>query len=134
MVQTMTKRNYINKKDFLIIVAILLIALISYFIYSNINKKNSNEFLAEILIDGEIYKTVSLKDDEKFSIEQKPYITFEIKNNKIRFLNSDCKDKICVNTGFIGSNGQMAVCLPNKISLRIIPKNENSIENIDMVI
>ena len=35
----------------------------------------------------------------------------------IRFLSSDCPDKVCVNTGFLREDLQVATCLPNRTTL-----------------
>lgn len=40
--------------------------------------------------------------------------TIEIKGGKIRVLDADCPDKICVNTGWLRS-GIPIVCLPNRL-------------------
>lgn len=125
------QRKLINKKDMLIILIILVIAILSYILYSIVNKTN-NKTQAQILIDGKAEYTIQLDENKTFSIPEKPNIVFEIKDNKIRFLSSDCPDKVCVNSGFIGKNGQMAACLPNKTSIRIISDKSN--DDTDIVI
>jgi len=35
------------------------------------------------------------------------------------FVSSDCPDRDCVRTGFISEPGQAAVCLPNRVEIRI---------------
>ena len=47
-------------------------------------------------------------------------VSFEVKDKKIRFVNVTCPDHICEKTGYISKNRQTAVCLPNKVSLRIL--------------
>lgn len=39
---------------------------------------------------------------------------------KVRVASSDCKDQICVHTGWLTSAGQTAVCLPFKVVLKVI--------------
>ena len=50
-----------------------------------------------------------------------------IKNGEIAFISSDCPDKVCVKTGWIGHNGEMAVCLPNRLSIKIIAEDDTDI-------
>lgn len=50
-------------------------------------------------------------------------VTLLLEPGKISFLHSDCPDQICVRTGKISKPGQVAVCLPGKVSVRIISKN-----------
>lgn len=123
------QRKLINKKDILIIVIIVVVAISSYILYSVVNKTNGKT-QAQILIDGKVAYTIQLDENKTFSIPEKPNITFEIKDNKIRFLSSDCPDKVCINSGFIGKKGQMAACLPNKTSIRIISDNSNDYTDI----
>ena len=44
-------------------------------------------------------------------------ITFQVRDHAIRFLSSDCPDKVCVNTGFLRNDLDVASCLPNRTSL-----------------
>ena len=44
-------------------------------------------------------------------------ITFQVQDHAIRFLSSDCPDKVCVNTGFLREDLQVATCLPNRTTL-----------------
>jgi len=57
--------------------------------------------------------------DQEFSIldETGLPITFQVKDHAIRFLESDCPDKVCVNTGFLRSDLAVACCLPNQTTL-----------------
>lgn len=40
-------------------------------------------------------------------------------DGRARMKESDCPDKVCVRTGWIAHPGQVIVCLPNKIVVRI---------------
>lgn len=114
----MYKSNFFNKKDIYIIISLLIISFIIYYLYNYIFAQYDTVY-AEICINAKEKETILLDENKIFSVKSNPHVKFEIKDNKIRFLESDCPDKICVNTGFIGIAGQTAVCLPNKISLTI---------------
>ncbi len=114
----MEKRKLIRKIDFWLIFGFVVIALAFYSAYNFFNR--SMAVKAELVIDGTTVKEISLSEDKIFNLEQAPNITFEVKNGRIRFKQSDCPDKICVKTGFISKTGQMAVCLPNKASIKIV--------------
>lgn len=43
-----------------------------------------------------------------------------VEHNAISFKQADCPDKLCVRTGKISRTGQAAVCLPAKITVRIV--------------
>lgn len=117
------KRKWIKKSDFILICIFFILAGAVYIGY-NVLQGDSQAKYAEILINGEVIKKVSLSQDKIFSVPEKENIKFEIKDGGIRFKESDCPDKICVHTGFIKNTAQTAVCLPNGISVRTINENE----------
>jgi hypothetical protein len=43
-----------------------------------------------------------------------------LRDGKIRFSKSDCPDQVCVYTGFIEKNGQIAACVPAGVLVRVI--------------
>jgi len=43
-----------------------------------------------------------------------------IESGSVFVSDSDCDDKICVNTGRISHAGQSVICLPKKVSVRIV--------------
>lgn len=46
-------------------------------------------------------------------------VTLRVENGKIRFLESDCPDRVCVNSGWLSRAGQTAACLPAGITVRV---------------
>lgn len=80
---------------------------------------------AKIFSDNKLVRTVSLKKDDEFKIENSNgYNIIRIKNGKISVAESDCKNQICVNHGAIDNNLLPIVCVPN--GLVIIVENDNS--------
>ena len=45
--------------------------------------------------------------------------TLEIKDNRIRFIDSPCPNKICIHSGWHNAAGDFAACLPNHVTLQI---------------
>jgi hypothetical protein len=43
-----------------------------------------------------------------------------IDKGKVRFKQSPCTNKYCVHQGWLSRTGQVAICLPNQISLQLI--------------
>ena len=43
----------------------------------------------------------------------------EIKDGKVRILNSPCPLKICENKGWISKKGDFIICVPNRIAIKI---------------
>ncbi len=111
----MYKNVFFKNRDIIIILMIIAAAVILYFGTRPFIKEGNS---AQILLDGRVIKTLDLKKDTTFSPEGMD-VVFEVSNGRARFVSSDCPDKICVNTGFINKKGQSAVCLPNKLVLKI---------------
>ena len=44
-------------------------------------------------------------------------VLLEIRDHRICFQHSDCPDKICIHNGWLGREGEQAVCLPNRVSV-----------------
>ena len=58
-------------------------------------------------------------------------ISIEIEDDSIGILDSDCRDKICIKSGFISKPGQLLVCLPHKLMIEI--KSNVNEKNIDII-
>lgn len=47
-----------------------------------------------------------------------------IAQGKVRFKQSPCTNQYCVHQGWLSRAGQVAICLPNQISLQLIGKDK----------
>lgn len=105
--------------DFLVILAIILIAVL--FVVS-FYEGNTDEKIAIVSQNGIVLDRIELnKISDRYEINyfgEYPG-TIEINNGRIRFLHADCPDQICVNTGWIDRPGQIAVCLPAGVIIKI---------------
>lgn len=43
-----------------------------------------------------------------------------IQNGQVRFKQSPCRNQYCVHQGWLSRAGQVAICLPNQISLQLM--------------
>ncbi len=107
-----------RKGDLIVIIAVILSALFfAYFAYSG-NEKT----VAVISVDGVEVETVelySLTERCEINLGGEYNIKIVAENNGIRFEHSDCKDKLCVNTGNLKKGGDVAVCLPAKTVITV---------------
>ena len=51
-------------------------------------------------------------------------IRLEFDNGQVRFVDVDCPDHICEQTGFISQPGESIVCMPNRAVLTILPAEQ----------
>jgi hypothetical protein len=112
----------ITLRDLAIILSILIISII----FLAINFRDNGTY-AEISCDGKVVKTVPLSEDAEFSVND---IKFSVKENSVCVISSPCPDKICVKTGAIKRNGETIICLPEKVSVRIISDDKVSADII----
>ena len=47
----------------------------------------------------------------------------EVGNGQTRFISSPCIGQVCVHTGWLKTAGEVAACLPNRISLQLLGKH-----------
>ena len=113
------KIPFIKKRDAFILSGVFIVSIIGLLFSAFVN----NGQKAEISVDGKIIKTVSLNQNSIFKINN---AEIQIKGGKIRVLYSPCKDKICIKTGYISKPSQTIVCLPEKLTIRIIGDSKKS--------
>lgn len=117
----MNKRKFFSKKDIGAVSALIIISIILFFIfYSNTDEGSS----LRILYNNDTLAVLPLDRDCTYTPETNSHIIIEIKDKKARFVTSNCPDKVCVNTGWLTSPGQSAVCLPNRLSIVIEGSND----------
>lgn len=73
---------------------------------------------AEIYLDGELVKTVSLRENQEFTVTGRYENVIAVENGKIAVTDSDCPGGDCVHIGW-RADGSI-VCLPNGLEIRIV--------------
>lgn len=82
----------------------------------------TDQTYGEIWLDGELYQQIKLDDNTKDTIQMEgknSEITIEVDGRQMRFILSECPDHTCERTGWISGVGQTAVCLPNRVMIKI---------------
>ncbi|MCK9479851.1 MAG: NusG domain II-containing protein [Firmicutes bacterium] len=117
---------FFKKGDILIIIAVISVSMAFYFLYNRY--ANNGSVCAEIYYYSQLVDKVRLDNNETthtFSVSQNEKVVFEISGGGIRFIQSDCPDKICIKSGWLSKPGQSAACLPNGIIIKIVSANKN---------
>ena len=82
--------------------------------------RNESAAYAEVYLDGQLVKTVSLNENQTFVVDG-PYVNeIAVKDGAIAFTHSNCPGQDCVHSGSIHSTGRSLVCLPNLVEIRVI--------------
>jgi hypothetical protein len=73
-----------------------------------------------IEVSGNEVLSLSRADDGVRQVEGPLGLTeIEIRNGQVRVLSSSCPLKLCQRAGWIGAAGEMIVCLPNEVVVRL---------------
>ncbi len=89
--------------------------------YATIKSPQQDAFI----IDLNVAKTHQVQGELGMSL-------LEVKNGKIRFTNSPCKNKICIQSGWHQHGGAVTACLPNRISVKLSSRDTTA--NYDAII
>ena len=85
----------------------------------------SNEPAGKVRIRNgdKIYATLSLNQQRTLEIHGALGVSrITIHNGQVRFESSPCRNQYCVHQGWLHRAGQVAICLPNHISIELLGK------------
>jgi len=124
----------INKFDITLIVGIVVVNLAMIF-FGGSNVVHANEKKAYIYSKNELVGEYVLTDDYKteFTIGDKDagFNTIHIENGEIWIQDASCPDKNCVHQGKISNDGEIIVCLPNQLLIKI--EQEDAEDELDFI-
>ena len=115
----MKKIKLFSRYDLLVLIAISALAMI--LLIPNVFG-NQAKLTATITVDGEIIETVALSKlsgMREMTLQSTPSVKVRMENGKICVVEAECEDKLCVNCGWLDSDGAMAVCLPAKVVVSV---------------
>lgn len=111
----------LKKGDYLIFLITIVIIVLS-FISVHRYKYSQGNIIAVISVDNRVVERIHLNEVEEsriIQIDGEYGGTVEVEKGRIRFVESDCPDKLCVKTGWLAKKGEVAVCLPNRAMIKI---------------
>ena len=125
-----------RKKDWIIIVAALLLAAAVFGIFKISQSGTSNAGEVVLRVDGEVIGTYSLAEPQTVPIDTKyGHNELEIYDGEALMSDADCPDKYCMGQGKISHSGQTIVCLPHKLVVEAVsPKTEDKASEPDAVV
>lgn len=108
-----------NLRDGLLIAGVLLISCLLLALFSSpeeggiaVVEQNGQEW-GRYALDSQTEETV-------LTVGGEYNVRLLLESGAISFLSSDCPDHTCVRTGKLTKPGQAAVCLPARVSVRIL--------------
>lgn len=108
------------KKQDMILIAVILAAAVLLFLGAKLMHKSPAE-IVEVSVDGKVVETLDLAKDQELTIDSVSGGTNHliIKDGEAWVSEATCPDKICVHQGKIHLDGEIIVCLPNKMTAQI---------------
>lgn len=110
--------------DILLILVILTVIITSIYVITTREKGN----YCEIYYDGELIGSYTLEQELIIRLDKEEKIVVHINNGSVAIIENDCKNQICVNTGYISRVGERIVCAPYKITVAV--KSTTNKDNI----
>ena len=80
---------------------------------------SGDRLYAEVWQDNELVERVELTDRTDRTIDLDWHNVIVLSGLTATMQSADCHDQVCVRTGTLTRAGQVAVCLPNRVVLRI---------------
>lgn len=118
----------IKRGDIVIIVSVLMCALIMAVSFLFADRGDVSTVV--ISVDGKTEAQLDLDHDETYTVSNNGHTNvIEISNGRVRMLDADCKDRVCVNQGWISTQGETIVCLPGRVTVTL----KNTQQEIDAV-
>ena len=120
----MSYNNTMKKVNYYLLAGLLALLLLSIGVSQLLTRGQEEGALRlEILQDGVLTDTITLTEGRsaRFKVysQEGKYNLIEIEQKSVRVEAAECRNQICVHTGWISQPGQMIVCAPNKLVLLI---------------
>lgn len=112
----------LKKKDWVFIGIIVVLAIVGLLAMQYINS-NEADLTVVITIDGKVFREIPLTQEtnEEIIVEENGNSNVVIiKDGQVFVREASCPDQICVQTSPADENGEMVVCLPNKVIVEVV--------------
>ena len=112
----MTKK----KREVILILVLLLAAAAGFRVNQTMHKKPAAQ--VEITVDGKLVQTLDLNKNADLIIDGVNGGTNHliIQDGTAWISEASCPDKVCVHQGKVSLNGELIVCLPNRVIAKIV--------------
>lgn len=114
------KNRPAGKRELFLAGAVLLAALLIFILNQAVHSRPA-AFL-EISVDGTVIQTLDLHKDQEYTVENGAggVNRFMIRGGRAWVTEASCPNKICMDQGQVSQDGEMIVCLPNRMTARVM--------------
>lgn len=125
-------RPYFKKTDLIIIALVLLVSAASFIFLGLKIADNDTPAKAEIRVNTKLSETIDLTrvtEPYEVTVDGNFPVTLEISSDGVRFIESQCPDKLCIHSGLIKAN-QSAACLPAGVSVTVKGEGKTEVDTV----
>ncbi len=111
-----------HKWDMILCMALVTVAVFLLIIF---NKSRKDGTYVRIEQNGKVVAEYSLSEDGEYELTSfYGSNTLVIENGTAYVKESTCRDHICEKMGPVSKNGEMIICIPNKLFIKIVSGRE----------
>jgi len=123
-----------KKWDVIIIIGLVIISFIPETVIFITTYNKYNSFYVEVYSKGKLYKKLPLKKDAEkitFTLDNELGTNvIEINKAQVKITDANCPDKICVKAHAISKPGEVLICLPHKLVVKIIGEGKQETDEV----
>ena len=118
---------HLKKGDYILIGVLLIVGFVIVFGH-RIRKEDGEKVI--ITVKGETYKVLNINQEQELKVELDDghYNIIKIEQEKVKMLEADCSNQVCVNSAEITSVGETIVCLPHQVVVKIVVQDSDLLE------
>lgn len=107
-----------------VVVIALAIALVAA-LYVHFWQPPQSATTVEVRSGNTLVGRYPLSENRGLDIQGREGIShLDIRNGRVRFTDSPCHNKVCVNSGWLSHAGDSTACLPNGVSISLLGSGE----------
>ena len=112
------------------ILIVLVVVAVSVLLLVLPSRGATGTLTAVIIVDNVEYERFELvATDEQLEFDlHEPGVVIKAQDGQIWFVSSSCANQTCVNTGRLTRAGDIAVCLPNRVIVKIEGTNTSDVD------
>ena len=122
--------KWLNKRDIILIVALLLVGIIALVIWHFVYSVDGSYITVEQR--GNLIGTYPLNVDKEIDIEYRGDVVNKIviEDGYCHMEEAECPDHLCIKQGKVNKSGQTIVCLPNRVVVTVIDSNNSVYDSV----
>lgn len=120
----------VTRLDKLIFIGLMLASVLSI-LFTNVIFAGQSADVVVVEVDGKEFGRYSLYEKNGKTLDVRTpfgYNKIDIADGKVRISDADCPDRLGVKAGWIDNAGELLVCLPNRLIVRI--EGEGSVDGV----